>query len=129
MIVVDCAAVIDALTADDGIEALSAALSVNELHAPSLLDYEVVSTLRSKIFRGELSAIRAADALTDFEDLRIERWPAADALRRRALQLRENVSAYDAAYIALAEALGCPLLTRDVRLSRTTGHDAAIEVR
>jgi len=129
VIVVDCAAVIDALTADDGIEALSAALSVNELHAPSLLDDEVVSTLRSKIFRGELSAIRAADALTDFEDLRIERWPAADTLRRRALQLRENVSAYDAAYIALAEALGCPLLTRDVRLSRTTGHDAAIEVR
>ena len=129
MIVVDSAAVVDALTAGDGIEALSAALSENELHAPSLLDYEVVSALRSKIFRGELSTMRAADALTDFEDLRVERWPATDALRRRALELREDVSAYDAAYIALAEALSCPLVTRDVRLSRTTGHDAVIEVR
>jgi len=78
---------------------------------------------------GELTVTRAADALTDFDDLDIRRWPAGDGLRRRAFQLRDNLSAYDAAYVALAEALGCPLLTRDIRLSRSTGHDVVIEVR
>ena len=53
----------------------------------------------------------------------------ADALRRRIFQLRANVSAYDAAYVVLAEALDCPLLTRDLRLARSSGHLVRIEVR
>lgn len=89
----------------------------------------MVSALRSMTLHGELTVTRAADALTDFDDLDIRRWPAGDGLRRRAFQLRDNLSAYDAAYVALAEALGCPLLTRDIRLSRSTGHDVVIEVR
>ena len=60
---------------------------------------------------------------------RFQRWPSADALRRRAFQLRDNVSAYDAAYVALAEALDCTLVTRDGRLARSSGHYAHIEVR
>ena len=52
-----------------------------------------------------------------------------DGLRRRAFQLRDNVSAYDAAYVVLAEALACSLLTRDVRLARSSGHLVPIEVR
>jgi predicted nucleic acid-binding protein len=67
--------------------------------------------------------------LTDFEDLPVQRWPFGDGLRRRAFQLRDNVPAYDAAYVALAEALECPLLTRDSRLARSSGHAAHIEVR
>ncbi|WP_425402289.1 type II toxin-antitoxin system VapC family toxin [Glaciibacter superstes] len=67
--------------------------------------------------------------MTDFEDLPIRRWPSADALRRRVFQLRDNISAYDAAYVALAEALGCPLLTRDSRLAKSSGHSARIDVR
>lgn len=59
----------------------------------------------------------------------IQRWPSADSLRRRAFQLRDNLSAYDAAYIALAEALECPLLTRDARLAGSGGHMAQIEIR
>ena len=129
MIVVDSAAVVDALTAADAADALRAALADEELHAPSLLDYEVVSALRSMTFRGVLTLTRAADALTDFADLTIQRWPAGDGLRRRAFQLGGNVSAYDAASVALAEALDCPLLTRDIRLSRSTGHDVITEVR
>lgn len=78
---------------------------------------------------GQVSAARAEDALADFDDLPIRRWPSVHALRRRALQLRDNVSAYDAAYIALAEALDCPLLTRDARLARSNGHEAQIDVR
>jgi predicted nucleic acid-binding protein len=60
--------------------------------------------------------------------LPVERWPAVDALRRRALQLRDNVSAYDAAYVVLAEAMDCPLITRDGRLARSTGHEVRIEL-
>lgn len=129
MIVVDAAAVVDALSAVDGASELRARLSREELHAPSLLDFEVVSTLRGLALGGQLSATRATDLLGDFDDLPVQRWPFVDALRRRAFQLRDNLSGYDAAYVALAEALECPLLTRDKRLAGSSGHDATIEVR
>lgn len=78
---------------------------------------------------GHLSAARAQDVLTDFDDLPIHRWPSVDGLRGRAFQLRDTISAYDAAYVALAEALECPLLTRDEHLARSTGQMVQIEVR
>ena len=127
MIVVDASAVVDALTAVAGTEELRAHLAAEELHAPSLLDYEVVSALRGLTMGGHLSAARSEDLLTDLDDLPLERWAPADALRRRAFELRDIVSAYDAAYVALAEALDCPLVTRDGRLSRSRGHRARIE--
>lgn len=129
MIVVDCAAVVDALTAVAGTDDLRARLAAEELHAPSLLDFEIVSAVRGLTLAGHLSAARAQDLLTDFDDLPIQRWPSANALRRRAFQLRDNVSAYHAAYVALAEALDCTLLTRDARLARSSGHSARIEVQ
>jgi predicted nucleic acid-binding protein len=129
MIVVDSAAVIDALTAVAGTDDLRAIMAAEELHAPSLIDFEVVSALRGLTLGGHVSAARAGDLLSDFDDLPIERWPSADALRRRAFELRDSVSAYDAAYVVLAEALGCTLLTRDARLARTGGHHVRIEVR
>ncbi len=129
MIVVDSAAVVDALTGVAGTDDLRAYLAANDLHAPSLLDVETVSALRGLTLAGKLSPARSQDLLTDFDDLPIQRWPFADALRRRAFQLRDNVTAYDAAYVALAEALDCPLLTRDARLARSGGHGARIEVR
>jgi predicted nucleic acid-binding protein len=128
VIVVDCAAVVDVLTAVAGTDPLRSRLAVQHLHAPALIDYEFVSALRGLVRRGSLSAGRAAEVLADFDELRLERWPAGAALRRRALSLRENVSAYDAAYVALAEALDCPLVTRDARLARAPGHDARVEV-
>lgn len=129
MIVVDCAALVDALTAVAGTEELRAELTSEDLHAPSLVDYEVVSALRGLTLRGQLSPTRAEDLLTDFEDLPLQRWASADALRRRAFQLRDNVSPYDAAYVALAEALDCIRVTRDKRLAHSSGHDARIQVR
>lgn len=129
MIVVDSAALIDALTAVDGTDELRAYLAAEDLHAPTLLDFEIVSTLRGLTMGGHVSVSRAEDLLTDFDDLPITRWPFINALRRRAFQLRDNVSAYDAAYVALAEVLECPLLTRDSRLARSSGHAACIEVR
>ena len=129
MIVVDSAAVVDGLTAVKGTDELRAHLTDEDLHAPTLLDFEIVSALRGLTLAGHLSPARAEDLLTDFADLPIQRWPSADVLRRRAFQLRDNVSSYNAAYVVLAEALDCPLVTRDARLARSTGHAAQIEVR
>lgn len=129
MIVVDCAAVVDALTMVDGTAALRDELSRGDLHAPALIDFEVVSALRGLTLGGHLSIARATDALSDFDALPIERWPSGPALRQRAYALRDNLSAYDAAYAALAERLQCPLLTRDERLSRSSGHAVEIRVR
>ena len=128
MIVVDAAAVVDALTGLSDAEELRERLSLEELNAPTVLDYEVVSSLRGLTLGKLLSTARAEDLLTDFEDLPVRRWPFADTLRRRVFQLRDNISAYDAAYVALAEALDCPLVTRDARLARASGHDAKIEI-
>ena len=128
MIVIDCSVVVDALSGFGG-DDLRASFEAEELHAPSLLDYEVVSAVRGLVLVDRLSVPRARDLLADFDDLPIHRWPPADALRRRAFALPDNVSAYDGAYVALAEALECPLLTRDARLGRTTGHDAEVLVR
>lgn len=128
MIVIDCAATVDALTAVDGTDVLRTRMTDEELNAPMLLDVEFVSALRGLVLRRQLTPTRAEDALSDYDDLNIQRWSFDDVLRRRALQLRDNLSAYDAAYVVLAEALDCPLLTRDLRLSRSSGHHARIEV-
>lgn len=128
MIVVDAAVVVDALTMAPETESIRIRLSGEELHSPHLIDFEVVSALRGQVLGSQLSPARAMDALADFDDLPLTRWPAVGALRRRAFSLRHNLSAYDAAYVALAEALGCPLLTRDKRLARAAGHAAQIEV-
>ncbi|MGH9063481.1 MAG: type II toxin-antitoxin system VapC family toxin [Acidimicrobiales bacterium] len=129
MIVVDAAAVVDALTVVESSADLRAHLASEELHAPGLLDFEFVSALRGLTLGGHLSVTRVEDALTDFDDLAIQRWPSSDGLRRRAFGLRNNLSAYLASYVALAEALDCPLLTRDSRLARSGGHTVQIQVR
>jgi len=128
MIVIDCSAVVDALTAAEDADSLRARMSGEDLHAPALVDFEVVAALRGLVLGDHLTPGRAEDALTDFDDLTIERWPSSDVLRRRAFQLRQNVSAYDAAYVALAEALDCTMLTRDDSLRKSAGHNARIEV-
>ncbi len=129
MIVVDSAAVVDALTTVEGSDDLRAEIADEDLHAPTLLDFEVVSALRGLTLRGHVSPARASDALTDFDARPIQRWPSAAPLRLRAFNLRENLSAYDAAYVVLAEALQCPVLTRDTRLARSSGHNVEIRVR
>jgi predicted nucleic acid-binding protein len=129
VIVVDSAALVDALTGFEGAKELRADLADEELHAPTLLDVEVVSALRGLTLGGQLSAARAHDALTDFDALPIRRWSSSVALRLRAFTLRNNLSAYDAAYVALAEVLECPILTRDTRLARSSGHNVEVRVR
>jgi predicted nucleic acid-binding protein len=90
-----------------------------------LADVEVVSVLGRKSRRGELEASRAAEALDDLASLPVRRHRAAP-FRYRIWELRGSLSAYDAAYVALAEALSAPLLTTDSRLARAGGHRAEI---
>jgi len=97
------------------------------LHAPHLLDLEVGQVLRRLVREGAVSAQRAEQAIEDLLDLRIARYPHF-VLLPRIWQLRHNLSAYDAAYVALAENLGARLLTRDARLASVSGLTAPIEL-
>ncbi|MGB9074706.1 MAG: type II toxin-antitoxin system VapC family toxin [Terriglobales bacterium] len=97
------------------------------LHAPHLLDLEVAQVLRRLVREGAVSAHRADQAIEDFLDLRITRYPHF-LLLPRIWQLRHNLSAYDASYVVLAEKLGARLLTRDGRLASASGHAALIEL-
>jgi predicted nucleic acid-binding protein len=89
----------------------------SDLHTPSLCDVEVAAALRRSLLAGRLTAMRAADAIEDYLDLPLFRH-GHQALLARVLQLRSNFSAYDAAYVALAEQLKGQLLTADDGLAR-----------
>jgi predicted nucleic acid-binding protein len=97
------------------------------LHAPHLLDAEVAQGLRSILLRGQLSQADAHDRLQRFLQIEIERYPHLPLIPR-AFELRDNATVYDGLYLALAEALGAPLLTRDAALARVPGVSATVEV-
>jgi predicted nucleic acid-binding protein len=128
VIVLDASTVVGVLIDTENTTRLRTMLVDADLQAPALLDYEVSHALRRATLLRELSATRAQDALTDFEDLAIHRWLLGDGLRRRVFSLRDSFSANDASYVALAEALDCPLITRDQRLARTARDLVQVEV-
>jgi predicted nucleic acid-binding protein len=104
------------------------ALSSEEhLNAPHLLDLEVAQVLRRLTQMKEISPARAHQALEDYQALLVER-TAHQVLLGRIWQLRDSMTAYDAAYVALAEVLNAPLLTCDLKLARSHGHRARIEL-
>ncbi len=127
MLVIDTSALLAALVGFPANVALSARLrNDGDLHAPHVIDVEAVHALRRLVRRGDLSLERALAARQDLRDLTIIRYPHV-ALVDRMWELRENLTAYDAAFVALSEALGVPLVTADARLARATGHGAEIE--
>jgi len=99
----------------------------DELHAPHLVDVEVVQALRRLVRLREVSSGRADEAIADLGDLDLHRHAHVDLLDR-AWKLRDNISAYDAMYVALAEAIGAPLVTCDGPLTGASGHRARIEL-
>lgn len=121
MPVIDASALVRVL-ADDGPggDRARERLQRETLHAPELIDLEVVSVLRRLLAAGHVDERRAALALQDLTDLPLQRAPHR-ALLTRIWELRNNVTAYDAAYVALAEALGTTLLTADGRLAAAPG--------
>ena len=129
MIVVDASAVIEVLlNTPSGIQIAERFFDPAEtLHAPHLLDVEVAQVLRRYTRTGELDTARGLQALEDLVDFPLTRYPH-DLFLLRIWELRHNVTAYDAAYIALAEALAAPLLTRDAALASTPGNRARIEL-
>lgn len=121
MIVVD-ASVLANVVGDDGPDGHRARgeLRNGDVTGPDLIDVETVSVLRKWWLAGTLSEVRFAAAVEDLEQLPLARVPTL-GLMRRAYELRANVTAYDASYVALAEVLGCELLTADRRLARAPG--------
>jgi predicted nucleic acid-binding protein len=99
----------------------------DELHSPHLVDVEVTRGLRRLVRAVEVSPGRAAEAIADLVDLDLHRHAHLDLLAR-AWKLRENVTAYDAMYLALAEALDATVVTCDRPLAKAPGHNVTIEV-
>ena len=128
MIVVDASALLELLLVtprgDRVAERLGGAAS---LHVPHLVDVEIAQVLRRLVGRAQLAPERGEDALRDLADLDLERWEHLPLLPR-AWELRDNLTAYDAVYVSLAEAIGAPLLTCDGRIAGAPGLRARIEV-
>jgi predicted nucleic acid-binding protein len=132
MLVIDASAVAELVLRRPSATAIEQRIieAAGNLHAPHLLDVEVLSALRRLVASGYASPARADDALTDFRALSIERYPH-EPLIPRAWALRENLTPYDAVYLALAEALserGAPLLTADQRLARAARKHGSVDV-
>jgi len=128
VLVVDSSAVLEALAARNPAPGLVERLAADgDLHAPHLLDTEVLHALRRLLRRGQISGERAHDARTDFAELTLVRYPH-EPLNDRVWELRENLTAYDATFVALAEELEVPLITCDARLGAAPGHHADVEL-
>jgi predicted nucleic acid-binding protein len=129
MIVVDASAMLETLLRRPAAATVEKLLfePFQTLHAPHLLDVEVAQVVRRFAANGEIDAERGRAALADLADFPLRRYPH-DLLLPRVWDLRNNLTAYDAMYVALAEALDAPLLTRDKRLATAPGHHARIEL-
>lgn len=127
MIVADASALVAALLRVEPGVAERVLLRSDEIHAPHLIDLEVLSVVRKLANRGRLTVPLAEAVLDDFRGMPLVRY-SHDLIMPRAWDLRANLTPYDAAYVALAELLDAPLLTRDRRLANAPGHGARVEI-
>ena len=128
MIVVDASALLEALLRTPAAAAVEERLCDvgDTLHAPHLIDIEVAQVLRCYAAAGQIEPGRCHEALSDLSDFPLHRYPY-DVLLPRVWELRHNLTAY-AVYVALAEVLDAPLLTRDRRLAAAAGHRARVDL-
>jgi predicted nucleic acid-binding protein len=124
VIVLDASAAVAALLNDGPARRT---IGNEQLHAPHFIDPEVANALRRRVSAQQIDAAAGWNALDTFRRLGLTRYPAV-GLFERVWELRDNLSAYDAAYVALAELLDCQLLTADARLSRAPGIRCAVTV-
>ncbi len=129
MIVVDASAILEVLLATAAAPIVGRRLFAAgvSLHAPHLLDVEVAQVLRRYAAAGHLDVDRGREALCDLIDLPLERY-SHEPLLGRVWELRANLTAYDAVYVALAEALRAPLVTRDTRLAASARRTVVVEL-
>src|SRR5262249_18746598 len=129
VIVVDASAIIEVLLRTPAGDAVENRMfgAPETLHVPHLLDLEVTQALRRYASLGRATPERCRAALDDLADLELNRYPH-DVLLPRVWELRANLTAYDAVYVALAEDLGAPLLTCDRRLTTAPGHTVRVEL-
>lgn len=129
MIVVDASAILEVLLATGAAPTVGRRLFAagESLHAPHLLDVEVAQVLRRYAAAGHLGDDRGREALRDLIDLPIARYPH-EPLLGRVWELRANLTAYDAVYVALAEALRAPLVTRDAKLAASARRSVTVEL-
>ncbi len=129
MIVLDASAVLELLLNTEGGSQVSDRIAdpAESLHAPHLLSVEVAQVLRRYVASRSISAELAVAALDDLAALDIDRYEH-EPLLPRVWELRDNATAYDAVYLALAEVLDAPLLTFDARLAAAPGHTASVEL-
>jgi len=129
VIVVDASALLEVLLRTSAAAAVERRLfdSGQTLYAPHLIDLEVAQVVRRYAATGELDVDRGREALADLAEFPLLRYPH-DFLLPRIWELRSNLTAYDAVYVALAEVLGAPLLTRDRRLAAASDHHARVEL-
>lgn len=117
MIVLDASAALEVLLGTPAADPIAERIFTpgESLHVPHVFDVEVLQVVRLYCRMGEIDAERGREAVEDLEDLKAERYPH-EPLLQRIWELRDNATAYDAAYLALAELLGAPLVTCDSRL-------------
>ncbi len=129
MIVVDASAMLEVLLRTPASAAAEQRLfdPGETVHAPHLLDVEVAQVVRRYALTGQVDQERCRMALDDLAEFPLRRYPH-DVLLPRVWELRNNLTAYDAVYVALAEALDAPLVTRDQRLASAAGHHARISL-
>ncbi len=129
MIVIDASALVEALLGMPASEQVEEWLfgSREAVHAPHLIDAEIAQVVRRYASRGYISAETGHSAMIDLMDLQLLRH-RHDFLLPRVWELRNNLTAYDAVYVALAEVLDAPLITRDRRIAGAAGHHAEVRL-